>query len=167
MVGVRALILAFAVSLAGVIPSQAQDMKDQVVELEKKAWEAWKNGDQKTYSEMTGNPAIRIYGGGIVSGKENFVSVEIRDECGERSYALEGIEVHKITDDVYAITYSVQLSQTCNDARDDTAAYTAAVWAKQGEAWKTVLLAEADVYEAAEKASEGEASNSAAEPEKK
>jgi hypothetical protein len=147
MTRVRSILLLCALSGGLAWPVLAADVSEQLIALERKAWEAWQTGDQKAYADLTAEPAVKVSGGGIVAGKKDFVSVEIPEGCTDRGYALDSFVAHKITDAVYALTYAAQLKQTCDGGPEDHSLYSTSIWSNVDGKWKNVLLAEADVYE--------------------
>ena len=147
---VRSFALACALSLGSALSAQAADVSEELIALERKAWDAWKTGDDNAYANLTGEPAVKVSGGGIVAGKESFVAVEIPENCTDRGYALDSFTAHKITETVYALTYAAQLKQTCGGEPEDHSLYATSIWSKVDGDWKTVVLAEADVYEPAD-----------------
>ena len=139
--GIVLSALATAIPSNGVFASE----DNEIIALEKKAWEQWKKADKKAYAELMAEPAIKVSGAGIVYGKDSFLGSELRPGCSKRDFALDSFTVHKISADVRAVTYAAQITQTCNDQPDDHTLFVSSVWAKKGGAWKNVMLTEADV----------------------
>lgn len=115
-----------------------------VIALENKAWEQWKKADKAGYSELLAEPAIKVSGLGIVTGKASFLAADLPAGCEKRDFALDSHTVHKITDDVQIVTYVAHVTQTCNDDPDDHTLFVSSVWAKKNGAWKNVMLTEAN-----------------------
>ena len=146
----NALVLGFTLLLATTLlafPSYTALASDEktIIALETKAWEAWKSGDKAAYSTLMAEPAIKVSAAGIVSGKESFLAAELPTGCSSRDFALDSFTTHKITDDVHAVTYAAQITQTCNDEPDDHTLFVSSIWAKKGDTWKNVMLTEVDI----------------------
>lgn len=122
----------------------ASDDKE-IIALEKKAWAHWKKADKTAYVDIMAEPAIKVSGAGIVSGKQSFLASELPKGCDKRDFALDSFTVHKISENVQIATYAAQITQTCNDEPDDHTLYVSSVWAKKGDTWKNVMLTESEV----------------------
>jgi uncharacterized protein (TIGR02246 family) len=131
----RALLLAFTV----VSPAWAADIKDDLVAMEKSAWQAFANHDAKAYVENMTADAVEIGADGeMTTGKELLASVSSRS-CNVKSFDLADAKLRQPTPDVAILTYNVTQDVTCEGKKSPPKTMATAVYVRQGGKWRWTM----------------------------
>jgi len=139
VVGLTALLM-----LAAVPAAYADDVAKSLEKLETQTWERWKTRDKTGYAELIGEPAIRVTADGISSGVANLVSLDNVEGCGERHYTMQKVTTHKVTDDVYILTYRAEFGEMCDGKAAVYQTYMSSTFRKDGDSWKNVAYTETE-----------------------
>jgi ketosteroid isomerase-like protein len=132
--GVGLLMTAF---LAGLAAAERRD--DEVMQLEKKAWDLWKQGDKRAFANLIADDFVAVDAHGIAGKAEN---VEDIDNLKKDSYDFSDFHVHAVSPDVVFLTYRVKLRATYKGDRIDGIYNVSSVWAKRKGRWLNVLYHE-------------------------
>ena len=114
---------------------------------EVQTWELWKVKDQKGYAELLAEPAIRITAEGITAGVSKLVELDMGTTCGKRHYKLGPIRTHKVTSDVYVLTYRAEFGETCGGKPAVYKTYYSSTYRKDSDGWKNVVYTETTVID--------------------
>ena len=142
---VAGLTALFMMAVAPV--AYADNVAKSLEMLETQTWERWKTMDKAGYAELIAEPAVRVTADGISSGVANTVSLDNVEGCGERHYAMQKVTTHKVTDDVYILTYRAEFGETCNGKAAVYNINMSSTFRKDGDGWKNVAYTETAVSE--------------------
>lgn len=123
------------------------DLAKRLEAIETKTWDYWKAKDQKNYAGLLAEPAVRVTAEGVSAGVEKTVTLDTSSSCSQRHYKLGAMRSHKITDDVYVLTYRVSFGETCGGKAATYKTYFSSTYRKDGDAWKNVVYTETAVTE--------------------
>lgn len=141
----NSLIGLTAVFMMAVMPmAYADDISKSLEKLETQTWERWKTRDKTGYAELIGEPAIRVTADGISSGVANTVSLDNVEGCDKRHYTMQKVTTHKVTDDVYILTYRAEFGETCDGKEAVYQTYMSSTFRKDGDSWKNVAYTETE-----------------------
>ena len=132
-------IIALAL-LALIVPFALGQMKRdnsveaQIVDLEKKAFDAWKNKDRKFFEEHMSEGGQYLDADGI-GGKAQYVKAIIDNNCTVSSYSLDNTKVTMLSNDVALLTYRYAHNAVCGGSPEASPLWASTVYVKRGDKW--------------------------------
>ena len=120
--------------------------KDELVRLEKSAYEAWKSEDAKFWDTFLSDKFVG-YGS---SGKLDKVSATKEytgADCEIKSYMLSDEQMKPLGNDAALITYKTTVDGTCGGQKVPANSWAAGVYVRDGDKWKGAFHAEAPVVD--------------------
>jgi hypothetical protein len=139
--GNRAAANANAAKPAPVAPS-----KDALFALEKQAWEGWKNRDAKGFEAVMSDKYVGFASTGRI-GKTESIKTLSDQKCEIKSYSFSDEQMHPVGPDVAILTFKAAQDGTCDGKPIPAAVWSASVYAREGDTWKTVYYSEAPVVD--------------------
>jgi len=141
----RMLSVAFVLlMIAGVAAAQMNankgskagknSVEDQLISLEKQAWEAWKNKNGSFFQTFLSDDAVLISGSGV-EGKAASVQAISNMPCEVKSYALDNFKVTMIDKNTALLTYSAKQDFTCQGKAGPPQIWASSVFVKRGGKW--------------------------------
>ncbi len=106
----------------------------QVVALEKRAFEAWKNKDRKFFEEHMSAAGQYLDADGV-GGKPQYVKAIIDNNCTVSSYSLDKTKVTMLSKDVALLTYRYANDVVCGGNREPSPLWASTVYVKRGDKW--------------------------------
>jgi len=160
MVRIKYFVAAFVfTACAGTIPANyanaappakratpAAPVKDELVTLEKSAYEAWKSKDGKFWDTYLSDKFV----GWGTSGKLDKAAATKEytgANCDIKSYALSDEQMKPIGADAAQLTYTTTLDGKCDGETLPAHRREASVYVGDGDKWKLVFHAEAAVFD--------------------
>ena len=138
---------------ASAIPSTKQAPSvDALLAMDKKANEAFFNGDAKFFQDFLSDKFIRD-SEGAWRGKAAELDTISKSKCKMDNFALVEPQMSKIDDDNYVLIYRVSLKGTCSEngkqVFEGTADNRAAtIWTRNGDKWQAVFHGENPIVDA-------------------
>lgn len=124
---------------------------DALLDMEKKAHEAYSKADGKHFETLLSDKAVMSMGKDRM-GKAAIVSMISGAKCEGVEVKLSDGQMSKINDDTYAFTYKDESTGKCNDDKgkmtDLKPARNATVWVRNGEKWQAVWHGETEIIAA-------------------
>ena len=120
-------------------PAKSASNETAITDLEKSAWEAYKNKQADAFKKLMS----RDYCGDYAEGSKN-LDGEVADmaKTDLRDYSLADIKVIFPSTDVAVITYKTTMQQA-SEGKDMSGTYnSASVWVKKGGKWLGVFHTE-------------------------
>ena len=144
MIGRRmARVAGLVVAMVAAAPvALSDDNSKQIERVETKTWEFWKAKDKKGYAGLLAEPAVRVTAEGITAGLAKTVALDTNATCSQRHFKLGAMRTHKITDDVYVVTYRALFGETCGGKPAVYKTNYSSTYRKDGDAWKNVVYTE-------------------------
>lgn len=109
------------------------DPKDAVVELETKAYEAWKAKDGKYFEGMLADDFVS---NGVNSDKAGIVKSINESPCEVKDVKLEDPQTINLTKEAVLLTHKVVADFTCDGKPGLSPTWAASVFVKKGDEWK-------------------------------
>ena len=119
-------------------------MEQEIVDLERKYWDALRDRDLETAKRLTEDPCIVTGPQGMSSiNHEQFAHMFDSDQWKLNDYQLEDVEARAVTDDVAVIAYKVTEQMTVEGKPVTLKAADASTWVRRNGRWLCVLHTEA------------------------
>jgi len=120
-------------------PSTSGSNETAITDLEKSAWEAYKNKQADAFKKLLSKDYYGVYAEGIKN-----LDREVADMANTdlREYSLADMKVVFPSTDVAVITYKTTIQQT-SDGKDMSGTYNSgSIWVKKGGKWLEVFHTE-------------------------
>jgi len=131
-------------------PAAAAPTKEALLDLDKKANEAWMKGDTAHFEGMLSDKFVR-YMNGTRSGKADEIKMIGANKCDVKSWSLDDAQITKISNDVYVNTYKSTFDGTCSmDGKTEkipSPMRATSVWLRNGDKWEGVYHNEAMIID--------------------
>jgi len=113
----------------------------ELLAIEKRGWEAWKNRDSTAYRAVLADDAVSTGRSGVSGVAQMIAGLA---DCEVRSYALdEGTaRVTPIAPDVALLTFRATQDATCGGSAAPRAVWASSLYARRGGAWRNVFYQE-------------------------
>jgi len=113
-------------------------MTDQLMAVEKKAWDAWKARDRKGMeSVITSNFAVS--GGYGYNSREEILKRWSEPKCTGLDYTFADAKGFSVTPDVTLVTYRADIKGSCDDGPTPPSVWVASFDMKDGSEWKNAF----------------------------
>ena len=120
-------------------------VEQEVLELEKKYWDAMKKRDSATMESLTADPCLVVGAQGVSQiNRAQFRQMMAADDYRVRDYRFDeaNASVRKLTNDVFAVAYKVHEEFERNGKAEKLDAYPTSVWVRRGNTWECALHTE-------------------------
>ena len=134
-----ALIILVSTSGFGQKKIRESALKETLVTLEKKSWEAWKNRDGKFFQEFLSDDHVEVGFGGLAN-KTNVVSFVASPVCVVKSYAVDRFEVTILSADTALLTYHAEQDTTCAGNKVPSPVWVSSLYVKRRNHWVNALF---------------------------
>lgn len=136
-VAMKSSIVAVLLALAVVSSSMAADLKEDIVAVEKRSWEAYANHDAKAYGDtITDDAVVVTLGGDILTGKPQILADVSSKSCDLRNFDLADTKLRQPSPDTAVLTYNLTQDITCGGKKLPTKAFATSVYVRQGGKWR-------------------------------
>ncbi len=118
------------------------NVKDTLIALEMKLWDAWKTHNRKPLEELLA-PDYFYVGD---DGEKDLAAVmrEFDKEAVLQDYSVGPIRARALSADVWILTYRATLRGTISGKRVDRDDLEASLWVRRGGQWKNAFLHEVE-----------------------
>jgi len=120
--------------------------KDELVRLEKSAYEAWKSKDAKFWDTFLSDKFVG-YGSSGKLDKASATKEYTGADCEIKTYALSDEQMKPLGNDAALITYKTTVDGTCGGQKVPANSWAAGVYVRDGDKWKGAFHAEAPVVD--------------------
>jgi uncharacterized protein (TIGR02246 family) len=135
------LLLVSAVFVA--LPVLADDVKDELVAIEKEQWEAWKDKDGEAYRDVIADDAVFVSAdASIEKGKEAIMADISGHECQVKSLNFDDFNVRRYSADTAILTYTFTQDVSCAGQKLPKRIFAESVYVRQGGKWRTASYQE-------------------------
>ena len=150
----RPILLALVAVAAAAAPSLAQEPRAagrpapgmqasqaELVALEKRGWEAWKNKDSTAYRAVLSEDAVSNGRSGVATVAQMVSGLE---DCEVRSYAHDEstYRVTNIAPNVALLTFKATQDATCGGTAAPATVWASSLYARRGGEWRNVFYQE-------------------------
>ena len=127
-------LVALAFTLA---PGQAKrddSAGAEIVALERRAFEAWKNKDKRYFEANMAEDGQYLDPEGV-GGKAQYIRAIIDNNCTINSYALDKTKVTMLSKEAALLTYSYTYDIVCGGKPEAGVLWASTVYVKRGDRW--------------------------------
>ena len=119
-------------------------LKEQLVQLEKQSWEAWKNRDGKFFQDFLSDDHVEVGFGGV-SNKAEIVSFVGSPVCTVKSYQLDQFELKMLDKNTALLTYREAQDTVCHNPVPSPC-WVSSLYIKRGDRWLNVLYQQTEIH---------------------
>ncbi len=127
-------LLALVVTFAFGQMKRNDSVEAQLVALEKRAFEAWKNKDRKFFEDHMSEAGQYLDLNGV-GGKSQYVNAIIDNNCTVTKYSLDNTKVTMLSNDVALLTYRYAHDAVCGGNPEASPLWASTVYVKRGGKW--------------------------------
>ena len=110
----------------------------EIVALERRAFEAWKNKDRRFFEEHMAEDGQYIDQNGV-GGKAQYVRAIIDNDCTINGYALDKTKVTMLGQEAALLTYGYKYDIVCGGKPEAGLLWSSTVYVKRGGRWLIVF----------------------------
>jgi ketosteroid isomerase-like protein len=126
------VLLASALALGQTKRDSA--LETELIEMEKRGFEAWKNKDVKFYQETTTEAAYSVDRFGVLP-HEQFLKAIGNHPCKVNSYNLDNFKVTRLNPDTALLTYRYTQDVVCLGKPEPSPIWASTLFSKRGGKW--------------------------------
>jgi hypothetical protein len=112
---------------------------DPLVDAERQSWDMARKRDKTAYAEFLADDFVAVSEYGRLNKTQN---VEDLDNLQIADYSLQGIQVHRLSDDVAMLNYKVTARGIYRGEKFESTNLTSSVWSKRTGKWLNVFFQE-------------------------
>lgn len=128
------------------LPGLADDVKDELVAIEKDQWQAWEDRNGEAYRDVVTDDAVFITAdGNITHGKDAIIAEISGHECQSNSLNFADFKVRQVSPDTAILTYTLTQDVTCEGQRLPNRVYSESVYVRKGGKWRTASYQETPI----------------------
>ena len=142
-------------------PKAAMPTADTLMDMEKKAWEAWKNKDTKYFEGFIADNAVGFEQGRRMTRAE-MIKMIGEHPCEVKSFSLSDPHLTPAGSDAVVITYKGTADATCEGQKVPANVTAASVYVRSGDTWKAAYHSEVPIVEQAGASSNSNTNSSTA-----
>jgi hypothetical protein len=123
---------------------QYDALKQDLLEREKRYWNAIKTKDAQVAARLTDDTCIIVGAQGVGEISRDAVSQMLGESTHElRSFSLDDVHFRRLSNDVVALAYKVSEELTVDGKTINLVAYDSSVWMNRDGEWVCVVHTEA------------------------
>jgi len=123
-----------------------EQVKNEIIDLEKRFWETMKTKDVESALELTNDPCVVTGAQGVATiGREKFAEMMRGGKWTLESYRFENVQVELVSDDVAVIAYKVHEDLVVDDKPLALEVADSSVWVKRDGRWRCASHTESPV----------------------
>ena len=128
------LLVAVVVTFASGQTRRDNSNEAEIVALEKRAFEAWKNKDKKFFEENMSEDGQFLDLNGV-GAKAQYVKAIIDNNCTVGTYALDNTKVTMLSKEVALLTYRYSHDAVCGGNPEASPIWASTMYVKRGGKW--------------------------------
>ncbi len=133
------LLVLFCTSIAwGQSAAKDDELKNDLVRLEKQSWDAWKARDGKFYQGFLSDDHVEVGGSGV-DAKPAIVAFVGSPVCVIKSYAVDQFSFTLFNNDTALLTYHAQQDGTCGGKPIPSPAWVSSLYVRRNGHWQNAL----------------------------
>jgi hypothetical protein len=128
------MLMALAVTIAAGQTKRNGSIEAEIVALEKSAFEAWKNKNQKFFEEHMAEEGQYLDANGV-GAKAQYIRLITGDACTVSTYSLDNTKVTMLSKDSALLTYKYTHDVTCGGTPEASPLWASTIYVKRGGKW--------------------------------
>lgn len=122
-------------------PVASAPTKDSLMEMDKKASEAWMKGDTAFFQNFLGDKFV-MYEGGKKMNKAEMVKMVGETKCSVKTFSMDDSQMHMIDADNYAVVYKAVFDGECGGQKIPSPTRAVSLYTRDGDKWAGVFHGE-------------------------
>ena len=132
-------VLAFGTLTFGQAKNGSNDkLKETLVDLEKRSWEAWKDRDGKFYQDFLSDDHQELGAGGV-STKSEIVPFVGSNVCTVKSYSVDSFTLTVFDKNAALLTYHAVQDTSCGGSPVPSPVWISSLYVKREGKWLNAL----------------------------
>lgn len=127
-------LVAVAFTFAAGQTKHNNSVEAEIIALEKRAFEAWKNKDKKFFEEHMAEDGLYLDLNGVGS-KAQYVQIVTGTGCTVSNYALDNTKVTMLGRDAALLTYRYTHDAVCGGTPEASPLWASTVYVNRGGKW--------------------------------
>lgn len=127
-------LMATAFTFASGQAKRTGSVEAEIVALEKRAYEAWKQKDKKFFEEHMWEDGQYLDANGV-GGKAQYIKAIIDNDCTVNSYALDKPKVTMLSKDAALVAYRYTYDIVCGGKPEAGPLWASTVYVRRGGKW--------------------------------
>ena len=119
--------------------NQNESIKNEIIALEKQAWESWKNKDIDFFKTLLAEDAISVNSGGVFDKPQ---ILEFYASCEVKSYSLDDFKFRMLDKNSALITFKAKQNANCDGEKNPSNVRVSSVYVKRNGKWQNMLYME-------------------------
>ncbi|MDQ6653931.1 MAG: nuclear transport factor 2 family protein [Acidobacteriota bacterium] len=119
-------------------PADHNALKDHLIALEKKSWEAWKKHDGRFFQDFLSEDHVEVGFSGLTN-KATVVAGVASPICTVKSYAVDKFELTTFDANTALLTYHAQQDTACNGNAVPSPVWVSSLYLRRGGQWRNAL----------------------------
>lgn len=111
------------------------ELKKQLVTIERGLWEAWKNADSAPFAQALHEDFVSVGDNGSVAGKQAELAAISAGLCEIGSYSLSDWRAFPLGAETAVLLYRAQQEVTCSGTRSPSSLRVSTVFVREGDRW--------------------------------
>jgi ketosteroid isomerase-like protein len=128
-------------------PKAAAPTAEALLDMDKKAWEAWTKKDVKFFETYLADSYVGFDDKGRRTDRATELKMIAEHKCDMKSYSLSEPRMTTVTPDVAVVTYKATLDGTCEGQKVPANSMVATAMVRSGDTWKGVYHNEVAIME--------------------
>jgi hypothetical protein len=128
------VVLALALPLDRVALA-GDEVAEQLIALEKAAWDAWAKGDMTFFEKHLHENAINVANGEAALGKKAIIKGMTEGACQVGSFQFEDVKAQHVDKDTVVLAYKAKQDATCGGEKMAPYVLATSLWVREGDHW--------------------------------
>ena len=116
----------------------AANSVEQLIQLEKQSWEAWKNQDDAFFRSFLSDDHVEMGFGGPAD-KATVVNAIASHVCHVSSYSVDAFRTTVLSADTVLVNYHAAQDTTCGSAKVPSPVWVSSLYQRRGKHWLNVM----------------------------
>jgi hypothetical protein len=118
--------------------SEFNTLKEELIALEKKSWEAWRNRDSRFFEEFLSTDHIEVGTMGV-SKKAEIVSFVGSNACSMKNFKVDHFELSILDGNTALLTYHAIQETQCDGKPAPSPVWVSSLYQKRDKRWQNVV----------------------------
>ena len=113
--------------------------EQNIFQIEKTLWEAWKNHNAQPFQQNMSQNAVDVSPSGVKTGQQQVVQDLTSGNCQVNSYSLSDQKFTWYDPNTVLLTYRADQDATCGGNKLPSSVYASSLWVNQGGKWQAAF----------------------------
>ena len=124
-------------------PAIAGDLKEELIAMEKVAWQEWVDGDGEAYGDhLTDDAVLVVAGDSITTGRDAIMADISSNDCEIENLDFADFKLRQLSPEIALLTYTATSETICQGQRLPSSVYSTSIYVRQSGKWRTTSYQE-------------------------